>query len=656
MHSVPRTTITSGAGGAGHRIGIPGSPEECGGRHAVPIVGSPCAVVRSRGEVDGRLSAMQPHLHCDRELGIPKKSVEPKGRVPMPLRSAEWFKGAVDNTFQHRMSLKAMGRDPDQATDRPVIGIANSWSDLNNCNFPLKKLAEDVKRGVLRAGGFPVEFHTITTAADFMKPSDLLYRNLMAMDVEEMVRAHPIDGVVLLCECDKTIPAQLMAAASLDIPAIQVAAGHRASGCFMGSRVTYATDFWHYLNEYKAGRLSDEEWAELESVMSMSPGGCAVMGSASTMKILSEVLGMMMPGSSDIPSVSSERAAAAEAAGQRIVEMVIDDIRPSQLMTEPAFDNAIRVLAAIGGSTNAIIHLTAIARRFAYQLDLSRFETLFSDVPVIVNLQPSGDHNMDDLHDAGGTRAVVGELLPILDDTCLTASGQSLADAYGNSPVRDRAVVRSLETPLRSKPAFAILRGNLAPDGAVLKRSATGERFNHHRGPALVFDDYDDMLARIDLPDLPVTEQTVLVLRNAGPKGGPGMPEWGDIPIPKKLLEAGVTDMVRVSDARMSGTAFGTVVLHVAPEAAVGGPLAAVRDGDEIELDVENGALTLQVDASELSRRMADWRQPVSPHKRGFVALSNEHMVQAPSGCDLDFLQPRSKEEAVFVPPTVGRG
>ena len=574
----------------------------------------------------------------------------------MLLRSSEWFEGAVDNTFQHRMSLRAMGRDPDQATGRPVVGIANSWSDLNNCNLPLKKLVEDVKRGVLLAGGFPVEFHTITTAADFMKPSDLLYRNLMAMDVEEMVRAHPIDAVVLLCECDKTIPAQLMAAASLDLPAIQVAAGHRSSGCFKGQRVTYATDFWHFLNEYKAGRMSAEEWEELEAVMSPSPGGCAVMGSASTMKIMSEVLGMMLPGSSHIPAVSSERSSTAEAAGKRIVEMAKAGIRPSQIMTEAAFGNAIRTLAAIGGSTNAIIHLTAIARRFGYRLDLDRFEELFRDTPVIVNLQPAGTHNMDDLNNAGGTGAVIKQLLPILDTTCLTASGNTLGDEYGSYEVIDSDVIFSLDQPLRKTPAFAVLYGNLAPQGAIVKRSASNERFARHRGPALVFDDYGDMLERIDAPDLPVTEDSVLVLRNAGPLGGPGMPEWGDVPIPTKLLKAGISDMVRLSDARMSGTAFGTVVLHIAPEAAVGGPLAAVKDGDEIELDIDRGVIALNVDEAEIARRMADWRAPASPHKRGFVRLSNEHIVQAPDGCDLDFLQPRSPEEARFVPPTVGRG
>lgn len=573
----------------------------------------------------------------------------------MELRSRAWFEGPKALTFQHRSSMWAMGRDYRDYGGRPIIGIANSWNDFNNCNLPHRQLVEAVKRGVLDAGGYPMEFHTISTAADFVKPSDLLYRNLMAMDVEEMLRAYPIDGVVLLCECDKTCPAQLMGAVSVDLPTLQLAAGHRASGCFRGRRVTYATDYWHYLDEYEAGRLTEEEWQELERNISPSPGGCAVMGTASTMKSLAEVLGMMLPGTSDIPAGHPARLAAAEATGRRIVAMVAEDLRPSQILTEASFQNAIKVLAALGGSTNALLHLTAIAGRLGISLRPRDFEAAWDGVPLLVNLQPSGVYNMDDFHAAGGLAALIHELLPILDGECRVATGQTLAEAYGKAEVRAPEVIASLDRPFAKGPVLAILHGNLAPDGAVIKASACSPNLLRHRGRAVVFRDYEDMLNRIHSDDLDVTPSSVLVLQGCGPVGVPGMPEWGSIPIPRKLLRAGVTDMVRISDARMSGTGYGTVVLHVAPESAVGGPLALVRDGDEVELDVPARTVRLRVDEEELAARRQAWHPPQPRHARGYLRLFAEHVLQAPEGCDLDFLRPRNREEARFVGPIVGR-
>ncbi|MDA8346931.1 MAG: dihydroxy-acid dehydratase [Thermaerobacter sp.] len=574
----------------------------------------------------------------------------------MKLRSAEWFEGPVSRTFQHRMSMAAVGRAYADYAGRPIIGIANSWSDFNNCNLPHKELVDHVKLGVLAAGGYPMEFHTITTASDFVKPSDLLYRNLMAMDVEEMLRSQPIDGVVLLSECDKTTPAQLMGALSVDLPAIQLAAGHRASGNFRGERVTYATDFWRLLDEYEAGNLLSQEWAQLERCMSCSGGGCAVMGTASTMKSISEAIGMMLPGTSDIPAIDVQRQSAAEATGRRIVEMVREDLRPSQIVTEAALRNAMRVLAALGGSTNALIHLAAIAGRRGIFLRYEDFEQAWNDVPLLCDLQPSGAGNMDDFHAGGGLPRLLHELLPLLEGDAKTVSGRTLRQNYATVPAASDPVIGSLQRPIAPGPALRILRGNLAPDGAVLKESAGSPELMRHEGPAVVFEDYEDMLARIEGDDLPVTKDSVLVMRSCGPVGVPGMPEWGSIPIPPKLLRQGVRDMVRISDARMSGTGYGTVVLHVAPESAVGGPLALVHDGDLIALDVPAGRLELRVPESELTARRAALRARPATHKRGYLRLFAEHVMQAPEGCDLDFLRPGSAEEAGFVPPIVGRG
>lgn len=575
----------------------------------------------------------------------------------MPKRSARWFEGSPDATFEIRSSMAAMGYRPEEYVGRPIIGIANSWSDFNNCNLPHKELVENVKRGIVQAGGFPMEFHTITTGADFMKPSDLPYRNLMAMDLEEMIRSYPMDGVVLLCECDKTCPGQLMAAASADIPALQFAAGHRASGTFQGRRVTYATDFWHYLDEFTAGNLSRAQWHTLESSISCSTGGCAVMGTASTMKCLSEILGLMLPGTADIPSSHSARRTAAERTGQRIVAMVEEDLRPSQLMTHSAFRNAIHLLAAMGGSTNALLHLTAIAGRRGIVLRLEDYAKIFREVPLIMDLQPVGHYNMDDFFQAGGIRTTIRRLLPLLDTACLTASGRTLQEEYQDrdDAMASSPVIGSLDQPVAAAPTLTVLFGTLAPDGAVIKNGAGSPGLRKHQGHALVFEGYEDMMARIHDESLNVDADTVLVLRHCGPVGAPGMPEWGAVPIPQKLLRQGIRDMVRVSDARMSGTGFGTVVLHVAPESAVGGPLGLVEDGDLIALDVDLGRIDLLVSDPILERRRKSWRERPASHLRGYLKMFADHVLQAPEGCDLDFLRPESEAAIPFVDPVVGR-
>lgn len=547
-----------------------------------------------------------------------------------------------------------MGYAPSEFVGKPIIGIFNAWNDFNGCNLPHRELVEHVKRGILQAGGHPMQLFSISTPSEFMKPSDLPYRNLMSMDIEEQIRSLPIDGVVVLCECDKTTPAGLMAAASCDLPTLALAAGHRVSGSFRGKEVNYGTDLWKYFDEYRSGALDDEGLSELEGCINCGLGGCPVMGTASTMKSMAEILGLMLPGTASLPAESAARKRAAEATGRRIVDMVREDLRPSSLLNRQSFANAIRLLAALGGSTNAVVHLIAIAGRVGIRLNLSEFETYSRDVPLLVNLQPSGEFNMDAFDRAGGTAAVIGELLPLLDAGCLTATGQILAHTYPGHSQNPR-VIASLSTPYQSDASIAVLSGNLAPNGAILKRSAASQSLFFHRGPAVVFDDYEDMLARIDADDLEVTPDSVLVLRNIGPVAM-GMPEWGMIPIPKKLLRAGVRDMVRLSDARMSGTSYGTVILHVSPEAAVGGPLAAVRSGDIVELDVAAGRLHLHVSDEELKRRLG-LREPwQSPHRRGFIRMHESQVLQAHEGCDLAFLRPKDPSEAKMVPPVVGRG
>lgn len=572
-----------------------------------------------------------------------------------PLRSRAWFGGDTEVGVLHRAAVRGLGIEIHADDDRPVIGIANSASDLNPCNAGLGELAEAVKRGVWAAGGIPLEFPTISLGEDLMKPSAMLYRNLMAIDVEECLRSYPLDGVVLLANCDKTVPAQLMGAVSADLPAIQLTGGSRRVGTFRGRRLGSGTDLWRYWEERRAGRLSDADWAELEACLSCGVGACNTMGTASTMAQLSEALGFMLPGAGAIPTGDARLVAAAEATGRRAVELVREDLRPSRILTPAAVDNAITVLAAIGGSTNAVIHLCAIAGRRAIRPSLERFDELSRRVPVIVDLAPSGSHLMDAFFDAGGLPTVLRELESFLDTTALTVTGRPLSDTIARARPPDGAAIRSLADPVVASGGIAVLRGSLAPDGAIMKTSAASPALFRHRGPAVVFRGHEDLYARIDDPALAVTADSVLVLTGCGPRGVPGMPEWGQIPIPKRLLEAGVTDMVRISDARMSGTSYGTVILHAAPEAAVGGPLALVQDGDPIALDVEARTIDLDVPAEELDRRRAELTPWSSPHRRGWPRLYEEHVSQAPDGCDFDFLEARSADDLPFVPPTIGR-
>jgi L-arabonate dehydrase len=558
------------------------------------------------------------------------------------LRSQRWFGGTDLNGFLHRAWLKAEGFPDDAFRGRPVIGVANSWSEATNCNAHLRTVAEHVKRGVWRAGGFPLEFPVISLSEPLMKPTTMLFRNLMSMDVEECIRGLPFDGVVLLSGCDKTTPAMLMGAASADLPAIMVTGGPMLRGMYGTEELGSGTDVWRYWDEYRAGRLGEDEWCEMENCMSRSSGHCMVMGTASTMASMAESLGMTLSGNAAIPAPDARRLVLAEATGRRIVEMVAEDLRPSRVLTPEAFENAIRVDMAIGGSTNAIVHLPALAGRVGVPLPLSLFDRLSRETPFVANVQPSGKYLMEDFFYAGGLPAVLHELLPLLHGGALTVTGRSLAENVRSACVRNPDVIVSLDRPLGKEGGTVILYGNLCPDGAVLKQTAASPHLLRHRGRAVVFESKHDLMARVNDPALAVDETSVLVQKLGGPKGGPGMPEWGQLPIPEKLLRRGVKDLVRVSDARMSGTSYGTVVLHVAPEAAVGGPLALVRDGDEIELDVPKRTLALRIGDDELARRRAAWT-PRPPHfTRGYGRLFLDHVLQANEGCDFDFLRGRT--------------
>ena len=564
-----------------------------------------------------------------------------------PLRSRNWFGRQDLDGFVHRSWLKAEGFSDHVFDGRPVVGIANSWSELTNCNAHLRQLADAVKRGVWSAGGFPLEFPTISLGEVLMKPTTMLFRNLMAMDVEECIRAYPLDAVVLLSGCDKTTPAMLMGAASADVPAIMVTGGPMLRGRWRTEDLGSGTDNWRLWAERRAERLSDEEWAEAESCMSRSSGHCMVMGTASTMASMAEALGMALSGNAAIPAPDSRRLALAELAGRRAVAMAsAGGPKPSEILTAKAFDNAIRADMAIGGSTNAIIHLVAIAGRVGLRLPLTRFDELSRTTPLLCNVRPSGKYLMEDFFYAGGLPVVLKELLPLLHADALTVSGRTIADNVRDAVCYSEDVIRPLGMPMAAEGGTVILTGNLCPDGAVLKQSAASPHLLQHRGRAVVFEDHDDIHRRIDDDRVPIDETSVLVLKNVGPKGAPGMPEWGAAPIPARLLKKGVKDMVRISDARMSGTSYGTVVLHVAPESAVGGPLALVQDGDEIELDVPHRTLTLRVSVDELTRRRAVWHARATNYARGYGRLFLDHVLQANEGCDFDFLRGRTPVRA----------
>ena len=550
-----------------------------------------------------------------------------------------WYGDADFSTFMRRAFAKGMGLT-DEDLQKPFIGICNSWSELNHCNSHLREVAAAVKRGVLQAGGIPLEFPTISLGEIFISPTSMLYRNLMAMDTEEMIRAQPIEGVVLLAGCDKTTPAQLMGAASADLPAIMVTGGPMMSGRWRGNDLGACTDCRRYWMEYKAGTIGEQEIGELEEALFRSHGHCMVMGTASTMASVAEAIGMTLPYNAAIPAPDSGRLRHAEAAGHRIVDMVREDLRPSQIITREAIENAIRVLCAVAGSTNGVVHLLAIARRAGVPLELDDFDRISRETPTLTNIKPSGQFQMAELFEAGGIPAVMRELMPLLNLDAVTATGKTVGENLVGVPESFRRdVVASADVPIHAEGGLSVLRGNLAPNGAVIKHAAASPNLLTHRGRAVVFTSLEDLAARIHAPELDVNPDDVLVLQNAGPIGGPGMPEAGMIPIPQKLLRAGVRDMVRISDARMSGTAFGTVVLHIAPEAAVRGPLAAVQDGDFITLDVPNRTLTLELSENEIVGRLA----ALPPHlpdpllRRGHGWLYGQHVTQADDGCDFDF-------------------
>jgi dihydroxy-acid dehydratase len=557
-----------------------------------------------------------------------------------PLRSRNWFGPKTLDGLMNRGYLKAEGFSDLVFDGRPVIGIANSWSELNNCNAHLRQLAEAVKRGVWSAGGFPLEFPVMSLGEILMRPTTMLFRNLMAMEVEEQIRAYPLDAVVLLSGCDKTTPAMLMGAASADVPAIMVTGGPMLRGMWRDREIGSGTDARKIWAERRADNISDEEIAEVESCLSRSAGHCMVMGTASTMAAMAETLGITLPGNAAIPASDSRRLVLAEMSGRRAVEIALErGPRPLQLFTAAAFDNAIRADMAIGGSTNAIVHLIAIAGRTGVPLPLSRFDELSRSTPLLVNVRPSGKYLMEDFYYAGGLPAVLRELLPLLHADARTVNGKTLGENVGDAPCHNPDVIRPLSLPLASEGGTVVLFGNLCPGGAVLKQSAASQHLLTHRGRAVVFDDYEEIAQRIDDPSIPLEETSVLVLKNAGPKGGPGMPEWGAAPIPARLLKAGVKDMVRISDARMSGTSYGTVILHVAPESAIGGPLALVENGDLIELDVPNRRLTLHVSDEELARRRAAWTPRPPAATSGYTRMFLDHVLQADEGVDFDFLR-----------------
>jgi dihydroxy-acid dehydratase len=559
-------------------------------------------------------------------------------KKPEELRSHRWY-GAQDlRAFGHRSRTAQMGYDRSDYAGKPVIAIVNTWSDINPCHTHFRQRVEEVKRGVWQAGGFPVEMPAISLSEPFQKPTTMLYRNFLAMETEELLRSYPADGAVLMGGCDKTTPALIMGATSMNLPAIFMPAGPMLRGDFRGQTLGSGSDTWKYWAELRAGNITEADWQGVEQGIARSPGHCMTMGTASTMTSAAEALGLTLPGAASIPAADSRHAAMATLTGKRIVEMVWEDLKPSDVLGDAAFHNAVTTVLALGGSTNAIVHLLAMARRAGVALDLDAFDRLARETPLLANIRPSGQYLMEDFFYAGGLRALLANLRPHLRTAAPTVNGRSLGENIAGARVFNEDVIRPLDRPLVARDSLAVLRGSLAPDGAVIKPPAADPRLHRHTGPAVVFADYNDMAARIDDPALVVDERSVLVLQHAGPLGGPGMPEWGQLPIPKKLLAKGVRDMVRISDARMSGTSYGACVLHVAPESFVGGPLALVRDGDLIELDVPARRLTLQVSDAELARRRAAWTPPPPRYGRGYGQLFGRHVTQANEGCDFDFL------------------
>ncbi len=559
-------------------------------------------------------------------------------KTPEELRSHRWY--GMDNlrSSTHRSRTAQMGYSRDDYMGKPVIAILNTWNDLSSCHGHFKTRAEEVKRGIWQAGGYPVEMPCFSLSEVFMKPTTMLYRNLLAMEAEEQLRSHPADGAVLMGGCDKTTPALIMGAISMNLPAIYLPAGPMLRGDYQGRTLGSGTDVWKYWAELRAGRISECEWRGIEDGIARSFGTCMTMGTASTMMGAAEALGFTLPGASSIPAADSRHSQMATFTGRRIVEMVWEDLKPSDILVPESFDNAIKTVLALSGSTNAVIHLVAMARRAGIPLRIDRFDSLSEQVPVLANIRPAGEFLMEDFFYAGGLRAMLQEMRSLLASDCLTVNGKFLGDNIEGSKIHHHEVIHKLDEPVHSWGGLVILRGNLAPDGAVLKPVAAEPHLLKHRGKAIVFDSYDEMEEKIDDPDLEVDADSVLVLRNAGPKGGPGMPEWGQLPIPKKLLRQGVRDMLRISDCRMSGTSYGACVLHVAPESFVGGPLALLRNGDLVEMDVAERRLDMLVEEKELERRRAEIKLPPTSYSRGYGQLYLKHIQQAHEGCDFDFL------------------
>ncbi|CCJ49211.1 L-arabinonate dehydratase [Bordetella parapertussis] len=573
-------------------------------------------------------------------------SQAPKRKRPEDLRSHRWY-GVKDlRAFGHRSRTAQMGYHRSDYAGKPVIAIINTWSDINPCHSHFKQRVEEVKRGIWQAGGFPVEMPAMSLSEPFQKPTTMLYRNLLAMETEELLRSYPADGCVLMGGCDKTTPALLMGAVSMGLPTVFVPAGPMLRGNWNGNTLGSGSDTWKYWAELRAGNITEEDWQGVEDGIARSPGHCMTMGTASTMTAAVEALGLCLSGYSSIPAPDSRHAQMASLTGKRIVEMVWEDLKPADILTVASFDNAVRTVLALSGSTNAVVHLIALARRAGFGLDLERFDHLARSTPVLANLRPAGQYLMEDFYYAGGLRALLAQLGDLLDTRQMTVDGRTLGENIAGARVFNDEVIRSRERALIERDGLAVLRGNLAPDGAVIKPAAMEARLQRHTGRAVVFKDYNDMAERIDAPDLDIDADSVIVLQNAGPQGAPGMPEWGQLPIPQKLLKQGVRDMVRISDARMSGTSYGACVLHVAPEAYVGGPLALVRSGDRIALDVPGRRIDVLISDEELAARKAAWQAPPPKFERGFGVLYLKHIGQADSGCDFDFLQTRPQQAA----------
>ncbi|MCB1882910.1 MAG: dihydroxy-acid dehydratase [Geminicoccaceae bacterium] len=576
-----------------------------------------------------------------------------RAKEPSELRSARWFAPDDLRGFGHRSRLMQMGLGPDDWAGRPFIGVLNTWSELNPCHAHFRHRAGDVKRGVLQAGGLPVELPALSVDETFTKPTSMLYRNLLAMETEEQIRSHPLDGVVLMGGCDKTTPGLVMGALSAGVPMIYLPAGPMLRGNYAGEVLGSGSDAWKHWDERRAGALTDAQWQGIEGGIARSYGTCMTMGTAATMTAIAEALGLSLPGASSIPAADSGHIRMSAACGRRIVEMVWEDLTPDRIVTPASVRNAAVVAMATGCSTNAVVHLLAMARRGGVALDLGDLDALGRVTPVIANVRPSGDrYLMEDFYYAGGLRALMARLAERLDLDALTVAGTTLGEALQGAEVHDDDVIRPLDNPVYPEGSLAVLRGNLCPDGAVIKPAACDPRFQRHEGPALVFDGYPAMKAAVDDEGLDVTPDHVLVLRNAGPLGGPGFPEWGMLPIPKALLRRGHRDMLRVSDARMSGTSYGACVLHVAPEAHVGGPLALLRTGDRVRLDIPARRLDMLVDDAEIEARRAAWVRPKPPYQRGYGWLFARHVAQANEGCDFDFLTtafgPKAGEPDIF--------